>query len=61
LFLRFACFTVVASMLDRTETLQIGIRAPEFALESANREGMLTLSGFLRRGILIAEFLRGTW
>ena len=48
-------------MLDRTETLQIGIRAPEFALESANREGMLTLSGFLRRGILIAEFLRGTW
>jgi hypothetical protein len=48
-------------MLDHTETLQTGMRAPEFALESANREGVLTLSGFLRRGVLIAEFLRGTW
>jgi hypothetical protein len=48
-------------MLDRTETLKVGSRAPEFALEAANREGMLTLSGFLRRGTLIAEFLRGTW
>jgi hypothetical protein len=48
-------------MLDRTETLKVGSRAPEFALEAANREGVLTLSGFLRRGMLIAEFLRGTW
>jgi hypothetical protein len=48
-------------MLDCTETLKVGSRAPEFALEAANREGVLTLSGFLRRGMLIAEFLRGTW
>jgi len=48
-------------MLDRTETLQVRQRAPEFALEAANRPGVLTLSGFLRRGTLIAEFLRGTW
>jgi len=48
-------------MLDHTETLKIGSRAPEFALEAANREWMLTLSGFLRRGVLIAEFLRGSW
>lgn len=48
-------------MLDRTETLQVGARAPEFSLEAANRNGILTLSGFLRRGVLIAEFLRGTW
>jgi hypothetical protein len=48
-------------MQDRTETLQVGARAPEFALEAANREGMLTLSGFLQRGLLILEFLRGTW
>jgi peroxiredoxin len=48
-------------MLDHTETLQVGARAPEFTLEAANREGVLTLSGFLRRGVLIAEFLRGTW
>lgn len=48
-------------MLDHTETLQVGSRAPEFTLEAANREGVLTLSGFLRRGVLIADFLRGTW
>jgi hypothetical protein len=48
-------------MFDHTETLKVGSRAPEFALEAANREGVLTLSGFLRRGMLIAEFLRGTW
>ena len=48
-------------MLDRTETLQVGSRAPEFTLEPANRQGILTLSGFLQRGKLILEFLRGTW
>lgn len=48
-------------MLDRTETLREGTRAPEFSLEAANRDGIFTLSGFLRRGFLIAEFLRGTW
>jgi hypothetical protein len=48
-------------MLDHTETLKVGSRAPEFALAAANREGVLTLSGFLRRGTLIADFLRGTW
>ena len=48
-------------MFDHTETLKVGSRAPEFALEAANREGVLTLSGFLRRSTLIADFLRGTW
>jgi hypothetical protein len=48
-------------MLDRTDTLQVGSRAPEFTLEPANRQGILTLSGFLQRGNLILEFLRGTW
>jgi len=48
-------------MLDRTETLVVGARAPEFSLEAANRDGILTLSGFLKRGSLILEFLRGTW
>ena len=48
-------------MVDHTETLKVGSRAPEFALEAANRDGVLTLSGFLRRGTLIADFLRGTW
>lgn len=48
-------------MLDHTGTLKLGSRAPEFSLEAANRDGILTLSGFLRRGLLILEFLRGTW
>jgi hypothetical protein len=48
-------------MQDHTETLKVGSRAPEFALGAANRDGVLTLSGFLKRGVLIAEFLRGTW
>jgi peroxiredoxin len=48
-------------MLDHTETLRVGARAPEFSLEAANRDGILTLSGFLRRGVLVTEFLRGTW
>ena len=48
-------------MPDRTETLAVGSRAPEFLLSAANRDGILSLSGFLSRGALIAEFLRGTW
>jgi peroxiredoxin len=48
-------------MLDHTETLKIGARAPEFSLDAANRDGILTLSGFLKRAPLILEFMRGTW
>jgi len=48
-------------MLDRTETLAVGSRAPEFLLSAANRDGILSLSGFLSRAALILEFLRGTW
>ena len=49
-------------MQDRTETLEIGSRAPEFALPSANWEGSIfTLSTMLGRGPVIVEFLRGTW
>jgi len=48
-------------MLNRTETLEVGSSAPEFLLSAANRDGILSLSGFLSRGLLIAEFLRGTW
>jgi peroxiredoxin len=45
----------------RTDTLEIGSRAPEFTLAAANREGEFTLSGLLQRAPLILEFLRGTW
>jgi len=47
---------------NRTETLEVGSRAPEFALPSANVEGSIfTLSTMLGRGPVIVEFLRGTW
>jgi len=48
-------------MQNRTETLEIGARAPDFSLGAANREGTFTLSGLLAQGTLILEFLRGTW
>ncbi|HEY1270527.1 MAG TPA: redoxin family protein [Terriglobales bacterium] len=48
-------------MQDRTETLQIGSRAPEFLLPAVNRDGITSLSGSLKRGVLIIEFMRGTW
>ena len=48
-------------MQNRTETLEIGSRAPDFSLGAANREGTFTLGGLLQQGMLILEFLRGTW
>jgi len=48
-------------MKNRTDTLEIGSRAPDFALQSANREGTFTLGGALAEANLILEFLRGTW
>jgi len=48
-------------MQERTKTLQVGVRAPEFSLKAANREGTFSLSELLRQGTLILEFLRGTW
>lgn len=48
-------------MKSRTQTLEIGSRAPDFSLGAANREGIFTLGGALAQGSLILEFLRGTW
>jgi hypothetical protein len=48
-------------MKDRTETLEIGSIAPGFSLQAANRDGVFTLDGLLTQGMLILEFLRGTW
>jgi peroxiredoxin len=47
-------------MRDRTETLAVGSPAPEFALSAANREGLFSLRELLG-GVLVVEFLRGTW
>jgi len=46
---------------DRTDTLEVGARAPEFSLEAANRDGTFSLVRLLEGGTLILEFLRGTW
>jgi len=48
-------------MRDKTETLAMGDRAPDFTLSAANRPGAFTLSGLLPSGPVILEFLRGTW
>jgi peroxiredoxin len=48
-------------MKDRTVTLAIGSRAPDFSLQAVNREGTFTLAGLLAQGTVILEFLRGTW
>ena len=61
LFLISTSLTVKLSMQNRTETLEIGSRAPDFSLGAANREGTFTLAGLLAQGALILEFLRGTW
>ncbi len=61
LFLIPASLTVELSMQSRTDTLEIGSRAPDFSLGAANREGTFTLSGLSEKDTLILEFLRGTW
>ena len=47
--------------MNRTDTLEIGSKAPDFSLSAANREGWFSLGGFLTLGPLILESLRGTW
>jgi len=44
-----------------TDTLNIGDKAPDFALNAANRPGNFSLAELLQRGPAIVEFLRGTW
>jgi len=61
LFLISTSLTVELSMQNRTDTLEIGSRAPDFSLGAANREGTFTLADLLAQGTLILEFLRGTW
>jgi hypothetical protein len=61
LFLISTSLTVELNMKNRTDTLEIGSRAPDFSLGAANREGTFTLGSLLAQGSLILEFLRGTW
>ncbi len=61
LFRKSTSLKVESNMKNRTETLEIGSRAPDFSLTAANRESIFTLAGLLAQGTLILEFLRGTW
>jgi peroxiredoxin len=48
-------------MADGTETLTVGLQAPDFSLSAANREGSFSLAELRAKGSVILEFLRGTW
>jgi hypothetical protein len=61
LFRISASLKVELNMKNRTETLELGSRAPDFSLGAANREGVFTLARLLEPGALVLEFLRGTW
>jgi peroxiredoxin len=60
LFVNETLFYSPRKMKERTETLAIGDRAPDFTLSAANREGTFSLSALWQRGPVIVEFLRGT-
>ena len=61
LFLISTSLKVECKVKNRTDTLEVGSRAPDFSLTAANREGTFTLGGLVAEGTLILEFLRGTW
>jgi len=61
LALRPLLFYIRGAMQNRTDTLEVGSRAPQFSLAAANREGIFSLSGLTAGGTLVLEFLRGTW
>ena len=61
LFQFFFWLRVKCKVRTSTDTLEVGVRAPEFSLAAANREETFSLAGLLERGTLILEFLRGTW
>ncbi len=48
-------------MLNSSETLKVGDRAPDFFLPAANRPGHLVLAELRAAGTVVLEFLRGTW
>ncbi|MBZ5569246.1 MAG: hypothetical protein LAN64_15520 [Acidobacteriia bacterium] len=48
-------------MTHHSSTLNVGNRAPEFTLASANGMGEVSLGKLLLSGPVVVEFLRGTW
>jgi hypothetical protein len=45
----------------KTDTIEIGSKAPQFTLPGANPQGNFSLPDLIGRGPLVIEFLRGTW
>ncbi len=48
-------------MPEQTSNLKVGDAAPPFKLAAANGGERFSLTGALKRGPVILEFLRGTW
>ena len=59
LFRHFVCFKVTVGIEERSETLEVGSRAPGFTLKAVDGSGLLTLSGFLGRETLSVKFRCG--
>ena len=51
----------IRGMAQHSATLNVGDRAPDFSLPSANGMGKVSLAKLLERGPVVMEFLRGTW
>ncbi|HTM38141.1 MAG TPA: hypothetical protein VL156_15420 [Terriglobales bacterium] len=45
----------------KTDTIEIGSKAPDLILSAANSQGKFSLPNLVGRGPLVIEFLRGTW
>jgi hypothetical protein len=54
---------IAPKMKNRTDTLEIGSRAPDFSLAATNwnESDRFTLGRLLAEGVLVLEFVRGTW
>ena len=61
LFQFFFWLRVNCKVRTSTDTLEVGVRAPDFTLGAANRKEMFSLAKLRKGGTLILEFLRGTW
>ena len=48
-------------MGNHSTTLAVGDRAPDFTLSAANQPGSVGLAQLRAEGVVVLEFLRGTW
>jgi hypothetical protein len=48
-------------MQETSTTLRVGDRAPDFGLGAANSLAFYELKDVYKEGVVVLEFLRGTW